>query len=389
MSFDAVWVVGIVEGSVPPPPKDDPLLPEDERLGAGGPPLLAERSARQRYDFLSALATAPRRTFSYPATDPELRRRAFPSPWLLEQASALECDSVTSDSLLRLNRPWLTITASLEDPLSSLEEPADRHDYDPQRLLLWRREHPSPASGRSRAVPHPLAKDGPLARAAHMIRGRAGRALSEFDDNLSSVAPNSRFARNLGRYPLSPTSLEAWAVCPFQYFLGNVLHLSALDDPQEETTISRLNSGSLVHEILEKFIVAASNAGTLPVSGQVWSDENSQRLRRIAHDVFHEYKRRDLTGKQMLWQVETKNIISDLDTFLVKDAELRAQYGSARTMPEAKFGGSEEWRGAVDEDTRISFRGRIDSIDLDSDGRQSDAGRGLQDQQVIRLHQCT
>ena len=368
MSFDAVWVVGMLEGSVPPPPKDDPLLPEDEWRRAGGPPVMAERSARQRYDFLSALATTPRLTFSYPATDPELRRRAFPSPWLLEQASALEGDPVTSDSLLRLNRPWLTITASLEDSLSSLEEPADRHDYDLQRLLLWRREHPSSTSGRSGAVPHPLAKEGPLTRAAHMIRGRAGRAFSEFDGNLSSVAPNSRFARNLGLYPLSSTSLESWAVCPFRYLLGHVLQLGTLDDPEEETSISRLNRGSLVHDILEKFFGEATNTDIMPVSGQGWSHENSQRLRRIAHDVFREYERRDLTGKRLLWQAEKQNILNDLDTFLVKDAELRAQYGSARTMPEAKFGGGEEWREAVDEDTRISFRGRIDRIDLGSDG---------------------
>ena len=267
MNFDAVWVVGVVEGSVPPPPKDDPLLPEDEWLAAGGPPLLAERRARQHFDFLSALATAPRRTFSYPATDPRAEAPGIsPRRGYWNRRRRWEGDSVTSDSLLRLKRPWLSITASLEDSLSGLEEPADRHDYDLQRLLLWRREHPSSASGGSGAVPHPLVKDGPLAKAAHMILGRAGGALSEFDGNLSSVAPDSGFARDLGRYPLSPTSLEAWAVCPFRYFLGHVLHLSALDDPQEETTISRLNSGSLVHEILERFIGEARNAGTLPVS---------------------------------------------------------------------------------------------------------------------------
>ena len=363
MSFDAVWVVGMLEGSVPPPPKDDPLLPEDEWLAAGGPPVMTRHSARQRYDYLSALATAPRRALSFPVADPELRRRAFPSPWLLEQASALEGEAVTSDSLLRLKRSWGTVAASLEDSVSSIEVPADLHDYDIQRLLLWKREHP----GRN-AVLHPLAKEGPLARAAQMGQGRAGNSLTEFDGNLSSVAENARFVQNLGRYPLSPTSLEAWAVCPFRYFLGHVLHLSALDDPEEETTISRLNRGSLVHEILEKFFGEASDTGTLPVSGQGWSDESSRRLRRIACEVFQEYERRDLTGKRLLWQVEKQNILSDLDTFLVKDAELRAQYGSARTMPEAKFGGGEEWREAVDEDTRISFRGRIDRIDLDSGG---------------------
>ena len=368
MSFEAVWIVGMVEGSVPPPPKDDPLLPEDEWRRAGGPPVLDKRKARERYDYLSALATAPRRALSFPVADPELRRRAFPSPWLLEQASALEGDTVTSDSLLRLKRPWLTIAASLEDSLSSIDVPADRHDYDLQRLLRWKREHPSTGSGRSNAIPHPLVKDGPLARVAQMARSRAGHALTEFDGNLSSVAGNAGFALNLGHYPLSPTSLETWAVCPFRYFLGHVLHLSALDDPEEETTISRLNRGSLIHEILERFTEEAEATSGLPTPGQAWSEESARRLRQIAHAVFREYERRDLIGKQLLWQVEKQNILTDLDTFLAKDAELRAQFGSARTIAETKFGDREEWQEAVDEKAQISFQGRIDRIDLNPDG---------------------
>ena len=368
MSFDAVWMVGMIEGSVPPPPKDDPLLPEDEWRRAGGPPMLTKRSARERYDYLSALATAPSRALSFPVADPDLRRRAFPSPWLLEQAKELEGDAVTSDSLPKLKRPWLTVAVSLEDSLYSICVPADSHEYDLQRLLHWKREHPSTGSGGSGALLHPLVKDGPLARAAQMGRSRAGRAFSEFDGNLSPVAGKARFALNLGRYPLSPTSLETWAVCPFRYFLGHVLHLSALDDPEEETNINRLNRGSLVHEILERFTEEAESTGALPVPGQAWSEEKAQRLQQIAQDVFREYERRNVTGKELLWQVEKQNILADLDTFLAKDAELRAQYGSARTLPEAKFGRGEKWGEAVDEDTQISFRGKIDRVDLNSDG---------------------
>ena len=363
MSFDAVWVVGMIEGSVPPPPKDDPLLPENEWRKAGGPPLLTQRSNRERYDYLSVLATAPRRALSFPVADPELRRRAFPAPWLLEQASALEGDSVSSDGLPGLKRPWLTVTASLEDSLSSIDVPGDRHEYDLQRLLHWKSD-----SRDKDPIPHPLAKDGPLAKAAQMGRSRAGPILSEFDGNLSSVAENAQFALNLNRRPLSPTSLETWAVCPFRYLLGHVLHLSALDDPEEETIISRLNLGNLMHDILEKFIEEAGATGLLPLPGQNWSEEGAQRIRQIAHDVFRDYEMRDLTGKPLLWQMGKQNILTDLDAFLAKDAELRAQYSSAHTIVETKFGEGEDWQEAVDEDAQISFRGRIDRIDLNHDG---------------------
>lgn len=368
MSFDAVWMVGMIEGSVPPPIGMDPLLPEKEWREAGGAPVQDKRKAQERYNYLSAMATAPRLSLSFPVSDPSLRRRAFPAPWLLEQASALEGDKVTSDTLLRLNRPWLTVTASMENSLSNLDVAADRYDYDLQRLLQWKQEHPSDGSGRSATLPHPLVKDGPLARAAQMGRSRARGSLTEFDGNLSSVAENARFALNLGSYPLSPTSLETWAVCPFRYFLGRVLNLSALDNPEEETVISRLNRGSLVHEILEKFVEEAAASGSLPMGGQSWGEESARRLRRIAGDVFREYERRDLTGKTVLWMVEREKILADLDMFLDKDPELRAQYGSAHTLVETRFGQGEGWQEAIDQDTQIRFRGAIDRIDLSASG---------------------
>ena len=368
MSFDAVWMVGMIEGSVPPPIGMDPLLPEKEWEEAGGPSVQDKRKAQERYDYLSAMATAPRRSLSFPVSDPSLRRRAFPAPWLLERASALEGDKVTSDTLIKLKRPWLTVTASMEGSLSKLNVAADRYDYDLQRLLQWKQEHPSNGSGRSDTLPHPMVKDGPLARAAQMGRSRARRSLTEFDGNLSSVAENARFALNLGSYPLSPTSLETWAACPFRYFLGRVLNLSALDDPEEETVISRLNRGSLVHEILEKFVEEAAASGDLPVGGQSWGEESARRLRRIAGDVFREYERRDLTGKTVLWLVEREKILADLDTFLEKDPELRAQYGSAQTLVETRFGHGEGWQEAIDQDTQIRFRGAIDRIDLNANG---------------------
>ena len=365
MRFDAIWLVGMIEGSVPPPVNDNPLLPSAIWIEAGGPSRISRRNARERYDYLSAVATAPRRTLSYPVSDPSLRRRAFPAPWLLDQASTLEGDTVTSETLLKLQRPWLDVAASMERFLSDPEVSADRHDYDLQHILHWKKARGGMDADASL---HPLVKAGPLARAAQMGRSRASHSLTVYDGNLSSVAENARFVLNLGKYPLSPTSLETWATCPFRYFLDRVLHLSALDDPEEETTISRLNRGSLVHDILEKFIREAGENGSLPFYGQPWSKESSRRLREIAGDVFREYERRNLTGKQLLWQAEKQNILTDLDLFLEKDAELRANYGSAQTLVEVNFGQGDGWAEAVDDETHIRFRGKIDRIDLDSTG---------------------
>ncbi|MDE2841964.1 MAG: hypothetical protein OXN21_01140, partial [Chloroflexota bacterium] len=86
MSFDRIWLVGMIEGSVPPAQRPDPLLPETALASAGSLTRSRRLAAQERYEYLSALATAPRRTLSYPLADSGSRRRAHPSRWLLEHA---------------------------------------------------------------------------------------------------------------------------------------------------------------------------------------------------------------------------------------------------------------------------------------------------------------
>ena len=136
MSFDAVWMVGMIEGAVPPRIHDDPLLPETSWQEAGGPSRMGQRAARERYDYLSAAATAGHRTLSYPVANPESRRRAFPSRWLLEQARQLAGETVNAEDLTGLRgRAWLTMAPSLENSLAQIETPADCHDYNPAKAV--------------------------------------------------------------------------------------------------------------------------------------------------------------------------------------------------------------------------------------------------------------
>ena len=230
MSFDVVWVLGMVEGGMPPATRPDPLLPEAEWQAAGGESRVARRIAAERYDYLSALATAPRRELSYPVANAASQRQAYPSRWFLEVASALEGGRVHASELGQLgDREWLSIDRSPEEALTRTPGPAlsDALDYNLSRLLAWRRD------GR-RLGDHPFAGDGALARAVELGRNRNASWLTEFDGNLSSVIGDARFARNLRRSPVSPTSLESWATCPFRYFLGHVLRLSALDPVEED-----------------------------------------------------------------------------------------------------------------------------------------------------------
>ena len=52
---------------------------------------------------------------------------------------------------------------------------------------------------------------------------------------------------------MSPTRLEVWAKCPFDYFMEHVLRVEVPERPEEVYEISPLERGSLVHAVLDDF----------------------------------------------------------------------------------------------------------------------------------------
>ena len=374
MSFDLLHVAGMVEGAFPPPSRDDPLAPDRDRQAAGGAaaglPNQQGRVAEERYAFLSALATAPQRTLSYPVANPGGRGAQYPSRWFLERASRLEGGAVYTNTLERLgSRPWLTVVRSMEDSLAvGGDEPAaDRHDHDLRSLQSWKR------AGRG-VRQHPLAAESSLGTSLELGRLRYGAAeLTEWDGNLST-ANLERYARRLESNALSPTSLERWARCPFSYFLGNVLRIGALEKPEDNFSITALDRGTLVHKILEDFVAAVGEEGSLPGPGQAWSGEQRELMRRTAEGAFAEAESRGVTGRELLWQLEREEILFDLDTFLERDAELRERFGVSPAHLETRFGmGGGGWPEAVttlEDGSTIAFRGVIDRVDTDASGQR-------------------
>ena len=376
MTFDAVWLVGMIEGAVPPAVRPDPLLPESGWQAAGGPSRAAQRAAGERGDYLSALASAPQRALSYPVADASSQRQAYPSRWFLEQASALrqaqgesvEPRQVYSGDLAGLsNRPWLTATPSSEVAIANAPDSAlaDEHDYLLRRLLEWKGE-------RRRLGEHPLALAGSAGRAITAGRRRnLGGKFTEFDGNLSGAAGSAGVQLAPTNSPVSATRLEAWATCPFRYFLGHILRLSALESPEDAATISPLERGSLMHDILEEFTRESVGAGKLPAPGETWGQDARGRLERIAQSHFRYAEQRGVTGRPLLWDLARQEILDDLETFLEEDAALRGRHGTSAMTAEAEFGAGGDAPVVQEPETGLHFRGRIDRIDLADDGKSA------------------
>ena len=368
MSFDAVHIVGMIEGAVPPAVRDDPLIPERDRECAGGTaaglPLQQQRKDDERYDYLAALATAPEHTLSYPVADPAGQRGNYPSRWLLEQASQLKGIPVFASTLPQLGRrPWMTIITSMRHSLTTTHTSAhaDTHDYNMDRLQTWN-------TAGLHADLHPLTEDTLLASAFSLSAARQGRTFTEWDGNLSAAGAN--FDGILGNRPLSPTSLERWARCPFSYFLGTILRLSAEDRPEDIYAITPIERGSLVHDILEKFVNTVRAQNTIPAPTEAWNEDHHRELRRIANEHFEEAEARGVTGKSVMWQIARDEMLIDLSAFLDADLRMRQQFGVSPIGVEAEFGmSSEGWQPAeltLPDGAQVRFRGKIDRVDADS-----------------------
>ena len=376
LRFDRVYLVGMVEGLVPAQIRDDPLLSQREREQAGLPPRSA---AAERYDYLIAAAAGRTRVLTFARGDNIAQREQHPSRWFLEEASRLNGSPVYPSMLssprelasLR-EQPWFEEVVSAQDGINTLSEsqPADIHDYDLHRLSKWRRLG-------YRIGDHHLAQSETVfTNALEMQRARNARPLTRWDGDLASASsPSGRIGLS-NRDIFSPTRLETWATCPFRYFLSNVLGIAAPEQPEEVTTISSLERGSLLHTILERFIRTAQQQDSIPPPAQPWTDDHRRQLIEIAEQEFQQAEQRGVTGKPLLWELAQSEILSDLNRFLDEDAKLRRKHGVSPHAIESAFGiprdeqppplGPVEWSSAKTGPLR--FRGFIDRIDLSPSG---------------------
>jgi RecB family exonuclease len=163
--------------------------------------------------------------------------------------------------------------------------------------------------------------------------------------------------------PYSPTAIEEVANCAYRYFLSHVLGCEVLEDPEVVTSIDPRTKGSIVHEILERFVAEeiAAFPGAL--------SDAATRLGVIADEVMDRYERAGLTGKRVLFQAERRRIKIDLDAERARDVNERRASRRRPLRVEYGFGYGEVPPVELTLSSgNLSFRGKIDRADVDEDG---------------------
>ncbi|HEY5886402.1 MAG TPA: PD-(D/E)XK nuclease family protein, partial [Acidimicrobiales bacterium] len=359
LDLDLVVVVGMAVGWYPPRHRDDPLLPDHELVDAG----LADALGRpdrsdERRDHLAARAAGAEVVLLAPRSDPRGQRELQPARWLMEELGDRTGWPVGVSDVADLEVGWLERPRSFEESVRRVTVPLDAGERDLAAVLA------STVAGSPELHDHPVvAADPRLARGLQAVAARRDRAYGEWTGHIG-VRDELRVDDEA---LASATRLERFALCPFQYLLGNVLGVRAHEDPVDEEGITPRDRGSLVHQVLEEFFAEALDRD--PDAG--WTDADLERLHAIVDHVGEAYRARGMTGRDLGWELESSAIRRWLGAVLDRDADERSARQARPAAVELLFGGDSEYPAAevgLPDGRRLRFKGAIDRVDREADG---------------------
>ncbi len=358
--LDLVVMVGLAEGTFPAARLEDSLLSDgDRRLLDGDLPLASDNLGRTHRRFLAAMASADHRVLIAPRGD--LRRTAaqVPSRWLLDVVAQVRGGErrLAADELIGLSAPWLRHVASFADAVLGLAVPTTGQEYRLGAL-----------AGGQPLTAHPgRSADPVLDRGVRLVTARRSARFTAYDGNLAGCAvPAPTDAVT------SATRLEKWASCPFAYLMETLLGVRPVEDPEAIVDLSALDTGSLVHATLDRFLAGLIAGGGLPRATDAWSEVHAESLRAVFGACCDDVEARGVTGRAVYWQHRRAQLWRDLVAFLGHDAAHRATREATPVASELAFGlpGAEVGEVAVplDDGRCVRFRGSVDRLDRTADG---------------------
>ena len=345
--FRALFLVGMNEGVFPRTIREDPFLPDRARrtletvLGYKISPKLAGYDEEKLLFALLSGSAAERLCCTWPRADPAGRALA-PSWYLRAVAPATDAD-----------------TRSRAIPKSVLGK-RDAPPFDDPRWLLP--EELAVRRALSGEDPRPQAR---IAGVSMENFERSLAAIRALDDPAGAPGPLDGVTGPLPEAwdqllerRISPTMLEAYGRCPFQYFAGRVLHLERLERPEWTAPVQALEQGQLCHDILQAFYDDLDRAFGDGWLG--WLDSAAARVLSV-------FEERSPTGYPAAWEAAREDLLAMLREAVRADRQEMAGSGFR------PVGLERDLRAQLDtewpEDLQgLPLQGRLDRVDHDALG---------------------
>ena len=326
--FKAVALLGLSEGLFPVGENPDPFLDEALRLHLKMEPRLGrEQSSIFHQAFTRAeehlLLTRP-----YLAEDGE---KWDPSPY------------------------WNSVKSLFTEDSSKKIQPATpRPQADAcssEELLFWA-EQQNGLCIESDVLTH---RRQQIARGGKILKARRARQASGANEGYTDQLVDFLLTRFSPDRTWSPSRLEGYTTCPFDFYVNHVLNLKERSVP--ELGLSIAQRGSIYHEILEMVYRNAEKNADLNTLLAILED--------CAASVYLLSPRKQGFRESPLWEVEKKEMTGKLRDTITALEENREDWNPIQL--EAKFGTTKPF--AIDIGTdNVRIRGTIDRVDKNSRG---------------------
>jgi RecB family exonuclease len=369
LSFDAVLVPGLAEKMFPRKIVEEPILLDAvrERIG-GGLFTNANRLEAERFALGLAAGAAERRIcFSYPRLDLDQARPRVPSFYALEAVRAAEGRLPDFAELAR--RAETATTARLgwpapPDPAEAIDDA--EHDLAVlDRLVAVPGE--SPGSARYLVTANPW-----LARALRTRYQRWGKSFTAADGltSRSEVVRTIMAKHALRVRSYSPTALQSYACCPYQFFLKAIHGFAPREVPEAIDELDPLQRGSLIHDVQFKLFARLREERLLPVRPNNL-DRAWQKLDTVIAEVAARYRDDLAPAIDRVWEDGAAAMRADLREWLRRTSEDGSGYVpwhfelsfGLEHRPERRETDPESVPVAVDLDCGIQLRGSIDLVE--------------------------
>ena len=335
--FEAAILIGLHEGSFPRRVAEDPILRDGARAALRHPGgyWIGRKSAGHEEErllfYLAASCARSRLTLVYSRLDEDGRART-PSIYLRELCRAAGLAPASGEEA-RAPRP----------PGERLRWASGELTPRETALLCALDGAPVPEALEQAGVPaRSLNARFELARELS-APGRAGR----LDGLVGDLTPELARWRRAG---MSPSALDQYARCPYQFFAARVLGLPQRIEEADSEAIDPAERGRLYHRALEIFHRAPHAAGSEGGAGEAAALEEAIAA-ALAPGAW-----RELGVYPLLWEIERGAMAEHLRAFARWDAGRLKAAGlsprlieaQARSRCDDEAGGGMSWRGVID-----------------------------------------
>jgi hypothetical protein len=345
LRFRVVFAPGCVEGAVPLPPRQDPVLLNDERdalaVAADAPGALPTTADRAReelrlFDLVCRVA-GERLLASFPRTDPASGRPRLPSHLLAGLASRLGVEMRTAadytDFTDRVSRAGSASGAgadaeTLDDDerdLCAMSALAGVDPLAPIHYLLGARPAAFPRVWQRQQ--NRWARDGLTAHEGWCESGAGAQRAVPLPDGV------------VERESWSVGDLERYALCPRRYLFERLLRLERPVDPETVVALPPNERGSLIHRALEQL-----------------TKQPRRDVRALVAELYGEKVAENLTGGGVLDEIERERLTAWTRAMADFVAE---QSGGRPAVSENPV----EMKFALAGGPNITIKGRLDRVE--------------------------